>query len=87
MTSIPPSEFTRDTSDRINNSIVTLIIKLIGDRRWVTGEEYGKIYGVGNSCLKRYDNFLRKNGALTGERKTQRYDRFFNLHTGKSIFF
>jgi len=90
MTSIPTPEFTQDIANKIlasvNSSIATLIMTLIGDRLWVTREKYGKIYGVSNSYLQKYDRFLRKNGALIGEHKAQRYDRFFNIHTGKSIF-
>jgi len=77
MTSIPTSELTQDIANKIlvnvNSSIATLIVSLIGDRLWVTREEYGRIYGVSNSYLQKYDRFLRKNGALTGEHKAQRY--------------
>ena len=88
-TPISTSELTQDivnkVSANVNSSIATLIVSLLGDKLWVTREEYGKLYGVKNTYLQKYDSFLRKNGALVGEHKAQRYNRLFNVHTGKSI--
>ncbi|MDR2580957.1 MAG: hypothetical protein LBC85_08200 [Fibromonadaceae bacterium] len=90
MTPISTSDLTQEIASKVsasvNSSIATLVMTLVGDRLWVTREEYGRIYGVSNTYLQKYDNFLRKNGALAGEHKAQRYNRLFNVHTGKSIF-
>jgi predicted ThiF/HesA family dinucleotide-utilizing enzyme len=90
MTSVSTSELSQEIANKVsasvNSNIATLIVNLFGDRLWVPREEYGRIYGVSNTYLQKYDSFLRKNGALKGEHKAQRYNRLFNVHTGKSIF-
>ena len=87
---IPISDLTQEIANKVaasvNASLATTLMSLFGDKLWVTREEYGRIYGVGNTYLQKYDGFLRKNGALVGEHKARRYNRLFNIHTGKSIF-
>jgi hypothetical protein len=70
----------------VSASLATVLCAICEKERYLTREQYGRYWGIGHTKLQSMGEWLRKNGALTGKHKMQRYDKFFNPHTGKLIF-
>jgi DNA-binding Lrp family transcriptional regulator len=51
--------------------------------RWIPRKAYAKYYGLSHSSIHNRTKFLRKKGVVRGERKTMRYDKFFNPITNE----
>jgi len=54
-------------------------------KRWVTRTHYAMYYDYCKLKISNLTNFLREKGAVCGEGKAIRYDKFFNPNIGKRI--
>jgi hypothetical protein len=73
------NEFVKAMAD----AMIVNLAAMTAPERWVTCKVYAKLYSLSPHTIRNYDGFLRKNGAVAGEGKTMRYDKFFNPRTGK----
>jgi hypothetical protein len=76
----------KEVSRSVSASLAQVLCAICEKERYLTREQYGRHYGIGHTKLQEMGEWLRKKGALTGKHKMQRYDKFFNPYTGKSIF-
>jgi hypothetical protein len=52
-------------------------------KRWVTRKEYARYHGFSTQYIHYRTKFLRKKGAVRGEYKAMRYDKFCDPNTGE----
>jgi len=54
--------------------------------RWVTTEQYCKRWKVSRMHLNRHRVYFENNGAIDGNGKNVRYDKFFSPKSGQWIY-